>query len=206
MASVYVHYCVDPFGVTDLHFSGSRNRSRASITVKEHFNLAVTGISQIPAGKKKWDVDAKIWHIDSEYWFKIKAFFDAASVPSAQMPIPMFELCPYQTPAMFQAFMNDDGTVAASAANAPDNVKAQSFFNNFNQAIERTAVARSDKDNLASLLGLASLREIDGLDSKALKTLYRSAAMRVHPDRNNGDGSKMTELNALWRVYVQPTL
>jgi hypothetical protein len=205
MASVYVHYCVDPFGVTDLHFSGSRSNARAQIYKKDHFNLAVTGIAQIPSGKKKWEVDEKIWHIDSEYWFKIKNFFDVASTPTPEMPIPIFELCPYSTPAMFRAFMLGTKPDATGTVQ-PDNIRAQSFFNNFNQAIERTAVAKSDKDMLAELLGLKSLREIDGLDSKALKTLYRSAAIKWHPDRNAGDGSKMTDLNALWRTYVQPTL
>jgi hypothetical protein len=33
------------------------------------------------------------------------------------------------------------------------------------------------------------------------KRAYRQAALRYHPDRNNGDGSKMSELNMLWSVY-----
>jgi hypothetical protein len=35
------------------------------------------------------------------------------------------------------------------------------------------------------------------------KKTYRLAAMRLHPDRNNGDGSKMTELNWLWQQWTQ---
>ena len=31
-----------------------------------------------------------------------------------------------------------------------------------------------------------------------LKPIYRKAAMIYHPDRNNGDGSKMSELNQIW--------
>lgn len=33
------------------------------------------------------------------------------------------------------------------------------------------------------------------------KSLYRQAALKFHPDRNSGDGSKMSELNMLWRIY-----
>jgi curved DNA-binding protein CbpA len=33
------------------------------------------------------------------------------------------------------------------------------------------------------------------------KSSYRRAALKYHPDRNNGDGSKMSELNSLWSVY-----
>lgn len=32
----------------------------------------------------------------------------------------------------------------------------------------------------------------------AAKTAYRKAALELHPDRNNGDASKMTSLNADW--------
>lgn len=31
-----------------------------------------------------------------------------------------------------------------------------------------------------------------------MKPLYRKAALALHPDRNNGDGSKMSELNKVW--------
>ena len=34
-----------------------------------------------------------------------------------------------------------------------------------------------------------------------LKSLYRRRAMALHPDRNNGDGTAMSELNYLWRLY-----
>jgi hypothetical protein len=33
------------------------------------------------------------------------------------------------------------------------------------------------------------------------KKSYRQAALRFHPDRNNGDGSKMSELNMLWQQW-----
>lgn len=39
------------------------------------------------------------------------------------------------------------------------------------------------------------------LDSTGQKNVYRRAALKLHPDRNGGDGSKMSELNMLWRVY-----
>lgn len=34
-----------------------------------------------------------------------------------------------------------------------------------------------------------------------LKGAYRRAALRFHPDRNDGDGSKMSELNYLWGLF-----
>lgn len=34
-----------------------------------------------------------------------------------------------------------------------------------------------------------------------LKKQYRLRAMALHPDRNNGDGSQMAELNRLWSLF-----
>ena len=33
------------------------------------------------------------------------------------------------------------------------------------------------------------------------KKSYRAAALKLHPDRNNGDGSAMSELNMLWQLW-----
>ena len=38
-------------------------------------------------------------------------------------------------------------------------------------------------------------------DTNAAKKAYRMKALQLHPDRNNGDGSKMSELNSLWSAY-----
>lgn len=38
-------------------------------------------------------------------------------------------------------------------------------------------------------------------DKDLIKKLYRRRALALHPDRNNGDGSRMSELNMLWQVY-----
>jgi hypothetical protein len=38
-------------------------------------------------------------------------------------------------------------------------------------------------------------------DSDALKRAYRKKALAWHPDRNSGDGSRMSELNSLWSQY-----
>jgi len=37
------------------------------------------------------------------------------------------------------------------------------------------------------------------------KKAYRSAALKLHPDRNNGDDKAMTELNFLWQEYQKLT-
>ncbi len=56
---------------------------------------------------------------------------------------------------------------------------------------------------LAPLLGITVELLISEKDDSKLKKLYRSSAMRLHPDRNNGDGSRMSELNMLWNIFMQ---
>jgi hypothetical protein len=50
---------------------------------------------------------------------------------------------------------------------------------------------------------LVSIRE--DISISDLKPHYRRAALLLHPDRNNGDGSRMSELNAIW-AQLQPIL
>ena len=201
MPSVYVHYCVDPHGVTTLHFSGSDTRPNQRMTNQQNFSLAVSAINQIPSGKRRWDATDKLWMIDSEYWNKIKLFFEAGH--------QIFKMVPYTLSSTFDSFMADEAFNSikngTAYANKPDNVAAQSFFNNFNAVVEKVAVTKTDKEMLAELLAITSYDAIPRDKSAALK-LYRQAALRLHPDRNNGDGSKMSSLTQLWREYVQPTL
>lgn len=42
-------------------------------------------------------------------------------------------------------------------------------------------------------------------DVNKAKSFYRKAALALHPDRNNGDGSKMSSLNEIW-TQLQPML
>jgi DnaJ domain len=75
-------------------------------------------------------------------------------------------------------------------------LKLEDFF------YEAPAPAVPTRDSLGNsickLLGVTS----DVLsDSAALKKAYRKKALELHPDRNNGDGSKMSELNSIWSQY-----
>lgn len=79
--------------------------------------------------------------------------------------------------------------------------KEEDFF--YSAPIDQGLVGKALLEKIAPLL----LVEVDYLtnenDDLKLKKLYRSAALRLHPDRNNGDGSKMSELNMLWNIFMQ---
>lgn len=66
------------------------------------------------------------------------------------------------------------------------------------QALTGTALL----EKLAPLLEI-SVDELKTSDTTVLKKTFRRAALKLHPDRNNGDGSKMSELNMLWNIFMQ---
>jgi hypothetical protein len=70
-------------------------------------------------------------------------------------------------------------------------MRPEDFFYNYGKPVAQAAMTKETVvEKLKQLLG-------DTID----KSAYRRAALKYHPDRNNGDGSKMSELNSLWSVY-----
>ncbi len=202
MSDVYVHYFVDGrYGTVDLHFSGSK-QYHAPIRNTAMFTITVDQIKKIPTGKRNYDKVSFVWTLDSDYWDKVFPFFQTGQGH-------IYELISYKFESDWQAFLAglvelpENGKKKIDI-NAPDHIKAQSFFNNFNQVIEATASAKTDKEVLAQLLGISSLKELDGANPKALKTIYRDTAIRLHPDKNNGDHHQMATFTQLWGIYVQP--
>ena len=77
---------------------------------------------------------------------------------------------------------------------------ANDFFYN-PQGVQTGSTALTREVIAAKLSTLLLLPEAEILSGSAatLKKPYRAAALRLHPDRNQGDGSGMTELNYLWQ-------
>jgi hypothetical protein len=70
-------------------------------------------------------------------------------------------------------------------------VRPEDFFYNYGKPVAQAVMTKETlEQKLKQLLG-------DTID----KSAYRRAALKYHPDRNNGDGTKMSELNSLWSVY-----
>jgi hypothetical protein len=83
--------------------------------------------------------------------------------------------------------------VDLSAKPKPKMSAEEFFYNHAAPAAQPEMTKESISSQLAELIGVS----IDAIDKKT----YRQAALRYHPDRNNGDGSKMSTLNMLWRVW-----
>lgn len=87
-------------------------------------------------------------------------------------------------------------TTAVTEAEKPK-FSSQDFFHN-TTPVATPETKESIATRLAVLLGLPAITT-QSVDE--LKRLYRRKALELHPDRNNGDGSKMADLNSLWSTY-----
>lgn len=75
----------------------------------------------------------------------------------------------------------------------------ENFFYSYSEpASSSKETKESLMDKLQKLLGCATA---DFGDSAKLKQLYRRKALEFHPDRNNGDGTRMSELNSIWSAF-----
>ena len=89
----------------------------------------------------------------------------------------------------------------AAPAEAEIKFKEEEFFYTHAASSSSTPSGAALVSKLLPLLSCSEEQLISANDI-ALKKLYRQAALRLHPDRNSGDGSKMSELNMLWEIYM----
>lgn len=82
--------------------------------------------------------------------------------------------------------------VDMSGAKRKPKMSAEEFFYNHGVAQSAPTMSREQLESkLSIILGVALF------DKKS----YRQAALRLHPDRNNGDSKAMSELNYLWQEW-----
>jgi hypothetical protein len=127
----------------------------------------------IPASNRMYDPASKIWTVTAQAFNSLKMVMDALKIQSQQYPSGL-------------------GLEAAKTID-PNN-----FFHN-----PTPAPAVETKESLKAKLEklLDSTIDIAFMSDGELKKLYRRKAMELHPDRNNEDGSKMSELNSIWSAY-----
>lgn len=77
-------------------------------------------------------------------------------------------------------------------------ISPEDFF--YNQGVASSVPI--SKESLANqLLAMLGITAEELADSNRAKKAYRRKAMELHPDRNSGDGSRMSELNSIWSAY-----
>jgi hypothetical protein len=86
--------------------------------------------------------------------------------------------------------------VDLSGAKRKPKMSAEEFFYNHGVAQSAPVMTREQLEKKLTVILNTSI-----VDKKS----YRAAAMRLHPDRNNGDSKGMTELNYLWQEYQKLT-
>lgn len=202
MPQVFVHYFVDSVnGLAKIHFSGSRFEHGKFIRNKSLFALALTGMQTIPSKDKVWNDASKTWNVHFDVWARLMPYYTCAP--------EIYEMISYATRMQWNNFVQGKQVVSnyydaiGNSTPANDAEAAAQFFGTaaFNNAVVATASIASEREELISLLGLNSWGQFDTLHNGELRKVYRSAAMRLHPDRNNGDGSQMAKLNQLMAIY-----
>lgn len=141
----------------------------------------------VPISHRTYDPDTKIWSYLPPYGESVlKGIETATSICGGAILQEVEELQDLARQSYFDLSKRKKA------------IKTEDFFYNHGTIPAQPALTKEQvASKLASIFGVSSLPSEAG----ALKKLYRQAAMRLHPDRNNGDGSQMSDLNMLWGFY-----
>lgn len=139
---------------------------------------------QIPSNQRAYDKDLKIWTIPAATFFSFETLYKALHVTLIKHNRNFYDLL-FENP------------------NKQKNIYPDEFF--YQQPEQQGTVLTSEiskediENNLRVLLEINPNITFSIISKDDLKKLYRKAALKLHPDRNNGDGSRMTELNFWWQ-------
>lgn len=194
-----------------LAFSGNKNYHDVHYINKQEFELVKLLITlikqQIPSSQRNYEPTEKIWMIPAIKRAEYEALFASThnytwnKVPSLLDYIITSKRDYDQSISSAHRqrefeYMKQQGIKAESA---------EDFYHQFKEPQVKISSMSID-DVMSKLINLypdGNQLFITSKDSKLAKKFYLRAALALHPDRNNGDGSKMSELNMLWQEYVK---
>ncbi|MDR3392473.1 MAG: hypothetical protein P4L77_12150 [Sulfuriferula sp.] len=187
---VYYQHHRDAAGtvlLTELKLSSSNNKwdiAFFSNTEKAIFQLLNPVMKQPPAAKRSCDMKTYVWTYLDDWGVKTLKMMEQVTAPLGGV-----KLVEVDDLAYIASCLRFD----LSKKRTPE--KPQDFFYNYGKPIATPTMTKETiKSKLLTLLEVSDSSQID-------KKSYRRAALRLHPDRNNGDGSRMSELNMLWGLY-----
>ena len=157
---------------------------------KALFEFCKNEFKKVIISERNYDPDTKIWSFFNQYG---KAVHDSIKNSPLSAAGVLFQ----QVDNLAEQVKSGKGIAKASHSYNPDD-----FFYQQSAPVSTGPSIADVKTKLASILMLPSGEsDFATLEEGELKKLYRKAALRLHPDRNNGDAKGMTELNYLWQVY-----
>lgn len=153
------------------------------------FELAKPILKFPPVAKRSYDERTKVWTYFDDYGVQVLKKIEQI-------------LSPIKVPVLIEVedlqFLATRDRFDAQRTKRRE-IRPEDFF--YHQA--QPTGMKQPADVAAELAALLDVSK-DVLAATAngeLKKLYRRAALKYHPDRNNGNGSKMSELNMLWGLY-----
>lgn len=192
---VFYEHHKDAFGkimLTELRLSSYKPNFGIAFRNKREntlFEALKIGLKEAPIAQRSYDDTTKLWSYLDDWGIKTLARLQV--IAAAFGGLVEVETQDMQTCARLQRW--------APTTKKP---KAEDFFYNYGQPVSTPALSRSAiTAKLAFLLEITEAT-LSSTESSELKKLYRRAALRLHPDRNNGDGSKMSDLNMIWQLYT----
>lgn len=203
---LYIHFEkfeVDGKRIVNLSFSSAH---RNIVISREGWKL-VTDCSRliklIPTVERDQNrvpnTKAWIWTISEEKFNNLSEMWNAAkfTAPSyyIEHPYPKLELF-----CIFGDGYGEDHSPSSFENAAKYAPKAEDFFYNNAQPVGTGSMPLEQCER-----ALAQFIETPYpfTESVNIRKLYLKAAMKYHPDRNNGDSTQMTQLNFLYQTYME---
>lgn len=177
--------------LTELRLSSYPNGSLAirfnNSVENTHFELCKRILKSPPTGQRSYDDASKVWSYLGSYGELVIADMKKI-LESIGGKLNEIEVEDLQ-----QQCLNGHIDLTRKRRN----IRPEDFFYN---TTPQGAAALTKEQLAVKLSTIMGVQALPG-ETSALKKLYRQAAMRLHPDRNNGDGTQMSDLNMYWRLY-----
>lgn len=178
--------------LTEMRLSSRKERFEINFYVdkeKAIFDICKVVLKNAPVGIRSYDPTLFIWSYLGEVWGQVtlKALQDTTAALGGITPIEVDDLAGYCRMGRY------DPTARAKRP------KVEDFF--YQHAPSKTVIPKESVVPQLTKLLEVSENELIHADKDTLKKFYRRACLKLHPDRNNGDGSMMSELNMLWGIY-----
>jgi hypothetical protein len=172
------------------YFPGAPRINFSSAEEKALFELCKLQFKSINAKERTIDMETYIWSFFGNAGQQVYNLIKGSPLASAGIKFERVERLVKQKAA---------GSIDRPSISTID---PADFF--YNQASLGGAPSKDKiKAELEKLLAVGSLFDLEKIPAPDLKKHYRSAAMRLHPDRNGGDAKGMTELNYYWQQWQQ---